>query len=758
MRKSDLNKAKKPILIISIFVIVIFCILIGFFTYLFAKYDLNKAKLTSLNNGIKVYSYSGNDSTLHNTNRSIIELKELPQYVKDAFISVEDKNFYNHKGYDIKRIIKSCLVNITTKSKSQGASTISQQLIKNALLSNEKTYSRKIQEIVLAIKMEKDFSKDEILQMYLNTIYFGSNAYGIENASKIYFNKSAKDLTLNEACCLAGLIKSPAYYSPITHYDNAIKRKNLVAKLMYQNKKMTKPQYIEIKQTDIDVSIQSDDDNSYEKEAIFEACRLLNITERELINNKYEIITFKQDDLQNKVAEINKNLIAETEKLEQTDLDSLSIVANNKGQVLAYYANSNYNLHKMTRQPASTLKPLAVYLPCFEYNILSPASLILDEEINYNGFSPKNADKKYHGYISTREALAHSLNIPAVKALDYLGVKRSKETLANLGINISNSDLNLSLALGAVKNGVDLVDLLAAYMVMANQGIYNNMCFVSKILDENGHIIYSHEEYPIKVYNSESCYLVNDILKDCAKTGTASKLASLNLPIASKTGTASIDSGNTDLFNISYSTEHTMLTWIASIKDNILPKNLLSSSHPTKINKDIIAYLYEKNAPKDFSMPEGVVKSEYDLVELESEHILCKPNHNKERYVAYDYFKLDNLPQVTEFSNKANMQVEVSKVGANISFEGKKYNNYHVIKNTDKGKFTISTIKEKNGIVSVIDHDIFSYNLIEYYLEDDFGNIISNSIKIRPKDYLINYFNDISLSNKRKWQVSITPL
>ena len=429
---------------------------------IYNKYDLNTQKLTSLNNGIKVYSASGGDNTMYNTNRSIVQIETLPNHVKDAFISIEDKRFYEHNGYDIMRIIKSLMVNFSNKSKSQGASTISQQLVKNALLSNEKTYSRKVEEIVLSIKMEKNFSKDEILEMYLNTIYFGSNAYGIENASNVYFNKSAKDLTLNEACVLAGLIKSPKHYSPKLNYENSLNRKNLVAKRMFEVGNITENQYLNVVSSPIEICEEKREDNSYEQEAIFEACALLNLTERELINKNYQIITFKDDALQNEVVKSNNDIISKAEENTNSTLDSLSIVANNSGHVLAYYENSNYNLHNIKRQPASILKPLAVYLPCFEHNILSPASHILDEEINFSGFSPKNADGIYHGYVSVRDALSNSLNVPAVKALDYLGVKKAKESLENLGINITNADKNLSLALGAVKNGICLIELLNA--------------------------------------------------------------------------------------------------------------------------------------------------------------------------------------------------------------------------------------------------------------------------------------------------------
>ena len=184
-RTKQNKKIKKILLTISILIAVLFLSIFLLITYFYNKYDLDVDTLTSVNNGVVIYSSTGKESTLYNTNRSIVKLDSLPDYVPKAFIDVEDKHFYSHNGYDLKRIIKAGLVNITTRSKSQGASTISQQLIKNALLSNEKTYQRKLEEIVLSVKMEKEFSKDEILAMYLNTIYFGANAYGIENASRI---------------------------------------------------------------------------------------------------------------------------------------------------------------------------------------------------------------------------------------------------------------------------------------------------------------------------------------------------------------------------------------------------------------------------------------------------------------------------------------------------------------------------------------------------------------------------------------------
>jgi len=747
-KPKNLKNFKKIVLIISI--ITLLALLSGFIVFIsiYNKYDLDIDALTSVNNGVRVYSANGQDTTLYNTNRSIIEIETLPDYVVQAFVDVEDKRFYEHNGYDLKRIIKASFVNLATKSKSQGASTISQQLIKNALLTNEKTLARKIKEVILAIKLEKKFSKQEILEMYLNTIYFGSNAYGIENASKIYFNKSANDLTLNEACCLAGLIKSPAYYSPKINNTNAEKRKNLVASLMLQNNHISNEEYNIVLNSKITTLNNTETDHSYEEEAIFEACKLLNLTERELINKKYQIVTFKDDKLQQETIKINNKVINNSSKQYNSNLDSVSIVVNNKNQVISYYVNSNYNLHNMKRQPASILKPLAVYLPSLTHNILRPSDLILDEKINYNGFQPNNADQKFHGYVSARYTLANSLNIPSVKLLDCLGLNKSKEMLTNLGINIEKEDLNLTLALGAMKYGTSLFDIVSAYSTIANNGNYRQLCFVNKILDKNGNTIYSYDDFSQKVVDEQSCFLLTDMLKETTITGTAKKMQNLNLPIASKTGTANNGNHNTDLYNITYSTEHTMLTWIANIKENKLPVEMLSSSQPTEINKELCAYLYP-NGIKDFSKPEGIEKMPYDLIEYEQNHRIVAPTQSLDRYISYDYFKTDFPPIVIETNSQTSLIVNLSDKGANLSFTPQKNLIYNLFKNNQ----IIATIKDTSEIFNLIDNDIFKYDEIEYYIKDEVNKIISEKIKIRPKDYLINKLNNTISSGKYKWYI-----
>ncbi len=737
------GKFKKILLIAAIIIGVLGVIFFAGMSILYNSYALDVNKLTSVNNGVKVYSASGTASSLYNTNRSIITLDSLPDYVVKAFIATEDKRFYKHHGYDLKRIVKAGIVNFSSNSKSQGASTISQQLVKNALLTNEKTYKRKLKEIILAIKMEKQFNKNQILEMYLNTIYFGSNAYGIENASKIYFNKSATELSLNEACFLAGIIKSPSRYTNSANHADAIARKNMVAKLMFEEKYISASELDEVLNSDIELNLNNYD-CSYEEEAIFEACSLLNITERELINRNYQIITYKDDNLQNEIISACSDVIG------NENLDSLTCIGTNSGEILAYFASSNFNLHNIKRQPASLLKPLAVYLPCITHNILTPSSRIMDEEIDYSGFKPKNADGKFHGVVSARYALANSLNIPSVKLLDSLGLKKSVDCLNNLGIATSKDDLNLTLALGNISKGVKLLDIFNAYSTLANMGVKNEMCFVNKILDFDGNIVYEREPFSENVVSPSDAYLLNDMLRDSVKYGTAKRLSQLNVPICSKTGTAFNGKDNTDLYNVAYTSQHTILSWISNLKDNKLDNSLHSSVEPTEINKRVLSYLYSSTPCPDFTKPDDVVKLPYDINEANNNLRIVSPTTNLDRYISYDYFKKDFPPAEIFVEPNLNLRVEIENSCANIIFNTKNNHEYKIIKIADGNESLLQTVTDHFGEYLYTDKNIFKYAEICYKIVVDGKETCTT---IRPKDYLINKLNNQFLTGKSKWYV-----
>ncbi|MBR4745432.1 MAG: transglycosylase domain-containing protein, partial [Clostridia bacterium] len=357
-----------------------------------------------LNQTTQIMVYDNENNIISNSNyegKKLVNIGEIPEYVKQAFISIEDKNFYNHNGVNYKRILKALYNNIKSHKIVEGASTITQQLVKNTHLTTEKTFKRKIKEIYLAKKIEDAYSKDEILELYLNVIYFGNGNYGIENASNYYFGVSASELTINQAAVLAGMIKSPKNYDPLNNCENCKKRRNLVLKEMLKDGKITNDIYQESINKEIKVVDNKDsiDNNSqYVKASISEACKILNTTEQNIAFNNYKIFTYYDDDVQSTLVEtINNNDYYE--KNEHGNIaDGLGIVINNNtGGIEAFAGKSNYNLSNVKRQPGSAIKPILVYAPALDNGTISPMTQLLDESINIDGYTPHNVGGDNHG-------------------------------------------------------------------------------------------------------------------------------------------------------------------------------------------------------------------------------------------------------------------------------------------------------------------------------------------------------------------------
>ena len=273
----------------------------------FSHLPLDVDALTSPALSIEIYDKDNNIIDEENTfNGEYITLDKIPEHTKDAFLSIEDKDFYKHNGINKKRILKAMINNLKSFSLKEGASTISQQLIKNTHLSSEKTFERKIKEVALTKKLENAFTKDEILECYLNVIYFGNNCYGIESASNFYFNKSAENLTLGESCLLAGMIKSPNKYSPVSHPENATKRRNLVLKEMEKDGKIDANALIQNENAPIKLDINKEAENklnSYSQASIDEAMKILNLPAKQIAIGGYKIHTYQNDERQTALEE-----------------------------------------------------------------------------------------------------------------------------------------------------------------------------------------------------------------------------------------------------------------------------------------------------------------------------------------------------------------------------------------------------------------------------------------------------------------------
>ena len=686
------------ICLLSTFLIVFSLMLFAgtYFLVSYIKYsnlELNVDVLTSPSLEIEVYDNDGNlMDEENNFNSKYVEIEDLSKNTVNAFLSIEDKDFYKHNGINKKRILKALYNNLKSFSLKEGASTISQQLIKNTHLSNEKTFERKIKEMVLTKKLEKDFNKDEILEFYLNIIYFGNNCYGIESASNFYFNKDAKDLTLNESALLAGLIKSPNKYSPISHKENALKRRNLVLKEMEKDEKISPNDYLQnsTKEIELDIAKQSGNKiNTYSEASIDEASKILNLPAKQIAIGGFKIYTYQDEEKQ----ETLNNALS---LVDFKDTDYAGIVIDNTSHgVSAYAGNGAYKILDAKRQVGSTIKPILVYAPAFNENVISPETEILDEKVTIGDYSPSNVGDKYNGYITVKDAVKKSVNTVAIKVLSYIGIDTGKMYAEKMGFTFDEKDDSYALALGGMTYGEDLKTLTNAYTTFANMGYYDDAVFVSHITDKNGKIIYQHKPKENMVLRQDSAFLMTEILQETAVDGTARKLASINnTEIASKTGTVGKKGGgNTDAYNISYTPDYAIGVWCGNLDNEKMQIN--GGNEPTEVARNFVANTTHKI--KNFKETSLVTKAKIDLLEKEKNHkIVLASSYTPERYTALATFSRFNLPSEisTNFVELKEIEAEVKRENLNavLTLNPEKHIKYDIFLNGEYYR----TIKEKN--------------------------------------------------------------
>ncbi len=704
--------------------------------------SLNIAKLNSLNSQVKIYDQSGVEIVSTSaTGNETIELEELPSYVPQAFISIEDKKFYSHHGLNYGRIIKAGIKNLFSGYAKEGASTITQQLIKNTHLTNEKTLTRKIQEAYLATQLEKKYSKDDILETYLNVIYFGNGAYGIESASQNYFGHSAKDLTLDESAILAGLIRSPRTYSPILNPETCINRRNLVLKNMLDdqiidedtyNNSITKPLKLELSQNE----------NNLNKIILDEAIKILDLSERDVSTMGFRIYTYIDTDIQNEIAQN----IAQFDNLEH----GLIVIDNSENNVLAYIGQCD-----IRRQTGSTIKPLLCYAPAFEMGTLSPITPICDEKINFDGYSPHNASGKYLGWVSTRTAIAKSLNIPAVKTLEYNGLDKSIAIARKFGLTFNENDRHLAIALGATNEGESLINIANAYTVFARNGTYSSPNFIRKITTEAGTTVYENNPQFNKIIGTDTAFLINDVLKDTIKIGTAKRLSDLNFPLSAKTGTVGtdFDSTNTDAWCISYNPQFTVGAWYGNTSGDST-KNMEShmnggttASNANKVAWNVLTKHFNIN--KDFVVPENVKKYKIDTLSLEKQKVELATENTPDVYVVEDWFATRYAPKVTSTNfteqPKTTLNMEVSDTIL-LSWQGQEYLEYSLYK---KEGITANLIEKITGKDEKLTYSLpLPSQNTEYYLVTRYKNDLdSEGITSNTQKY---YINDTSTNSNTK--------
>lgn len=598
--------------------------------------------------------YDDNNSlmiTLNSANKKV-ENEEYNDLIKRAFISIEDKNFYRHNGLDYKRMLKATLVNLKNFSFKQGASTISQQLIKNTHLSNEKTLSRKINEIKLTRILEKNYSKDEILTMYLNTIYFGENLFGITSAAQNYFGKRPNDLSLSEVATLSGLIASPKEFSPRKNPKASEKRRNTVLNKMYEQGYVTKDEFDLATSYPVKtVNALTDEMYPYLNACIEEIIDKTNLSPYALKN--CNVLTYYNVALQKEISSY------------KTEYDYQAIMINNETcGVSAYYST----VGEIEREIASCGKPLYVYAPAIEENYIGEYTIIKDAPVNYNGYAPKNYCNKYYGNVSIKDAVAKSLNIPAVKVLDSIGIKKAKRYATKLGIKISND--GLSVALGNLGNGIKLKDLASAYTTFANFGNYKKPRFIKKITNRDGKTLYTEDKSTENVFKESTASIITDLLTNTAKKGTAKKLSYLPFQVACKTGTNGSDNGNYDCYSIGYTTKVTAGVWIGKEDYSPLPLTETGSGTATCLLGKYLEFVNEQVEQPDFTLL-GIKQALIDKISYENDGAVLIADENTPRRYTLTILVKDES-EITEksyrFSSPSNCDINAEFTDNKVSF------------------------------------------------------------------------------------------
>ena len=593
-------------------------IIIGLYVYAYLSPKLE------LRTAGQYYIYDTNDELVYqgSSTSEWVSLEDINYNLINAVISVEDKNFYHHHGFDYLRIAKAMYLNIKNGKITQGASTISQQYIKNIFLDFSTTWSRKIEEAFLTLELEVHYTKDEILEGYLNTINYGQGNFGIGNASRYYFNKEPLDLTLEESLILAGIPNSPENYNPVANYDLAIERAKIVGETMVQNGYLTQEELDGLFQEKLEIYGKSSEENldmlMYYQDAVLEELREIGTIPEELIQNGgIKIYTYLDLDAQK---ELEENILT---YLSESELQSASVVIDpNTGGVIALsggtsYAKSQYNrATQAKRQVGSAMKPF-LYYGALEEGMTS-ASTFNSQYTTFtlsNGdtYSPRNYGSIYaNKEITMAEAIAVSDNVYAVKTNMFLGADKLVETAQKVGIEAELSAVP-SLALGTGEMSV--LDLARGYTTFATGGYRQDIGFIRRVEDSEGNVLYEKDSTKDLVLNMNYTYILTEMLtgttnsqfKDYANPTALTIASKLSRKYAIKTGTT-----DTDFWIAGYNPDVVTVTWVGmddnsnlSANDSYISKNIWADT-VEDILKDAEEHWYET--------PENVVGVVLDAV------------------------------------------------------------------------------------------------------------------------------------------------
>ena len=575
----------------------------------------------------KIYDRSGKFLLYEISNgqkRTTLAPDQIPQALKDATVSIEDQNFYNEPGFSIRGTIRAFFENLLHGRIVQGGSTITQQLARNAFLTTNQTITRKVKEVLLAIRLNRYYQKDEILNLYLNEVPYGPTLYGVEAASEGYFSKPAKDLTLRESAILASIPKAPSFYSPWgSHQKELLTRSTVVLNKMFELKKISDVQLKSALKENITFAPQSDGIRAPHFVLAVQDYLAQKYGEDMVRLGGLKVLTTLDWDLQQAAEAAVKNGAERNEKLYQGKNAALVSEDPKTGQILAMVGSRDYfdttnegNFNVATqglRQPGSALKPF-VYMDSFELGY-APSTILFDVPTNFNAsgdpskdYAPEDFDGLYRGPVSLKNALAQSVNIPAVKTLYLVGIKNVLSTLQDFGLTtlVDPKRYGLSLVLGGGE--VRLIEMVNAYSVLAQDGIKHKQAMVMEVRDKNDKVLEAFGDQNSQVVSPQYPRLINDILSDVDARGPLYG-ASLNLTqvpnhdIALKTGTSN---DYRDAWTFGYTPFLVTGVWAGNNNNAPMQRNGSSILAAVPIWHEFMAQALKDKNPEAFTRPDPV--------------------------------------------------------------------------------------------------------------------------------------------------------
>lgn len=637
----------------------------------------------------EIYDKDGNIIGKYgNEKYEYISFQDISKYIVNGYIAKEDRNFLNHHGVDYKAILRAGYSYIKHKGViTQGGSTITQQVIKNNLLTSEQTYQRKITEIMLARALEKQYNKNQIMEFYCNSNYFGNGCYGVQAASQYYFGCDAKDISLGNAAILVATSNLPNVYNPIVNYDLSLEKRNDVLDDMLTCQYISQEEYDEaVAEKPTIVKQQSSEIKETYLTTYALHCTALKIMKKEGFDFKYtyrteqeyeeykkdydekynntvevvrsggyKIYTSLNQNIQKKLQQsIDSNLSEFQERNENDEMYALQsagvCVDNNSNMVVAIVGGRNnegyYNRgYQAKRQSGSAIKPLLDYAPAINEGVVSCGTMVKDEEISIDGYSPLNANRKYIGDVSVRSALFNSINTIAVKLYTETGKETALSYLADMHFHsMSYADMIApSIAIGGFTNGVAVDEMAKGYSTLANGGKYSENTCIYKIIDSNNEIIYQSDDATTEVFNEDTAFMMTDMMQQTFKEngGAGNKYQTDKQIYVGKTGTTN---DTKDVWFCGYSAYYTTAIWIGYDTPREM-ENMQSATYPTKIWIDFMQDLHKNLAPKEFMIPNTVklMNNQGDIKDID---------YNKDVYESrpygYDYISMISYEKVQQ--------------------------------------------------------------------------------------------------------------